>query len=271
METLLFFHGGPGLNSNPENQLLKNPYREKGIDLICWNEPSKLRGTIDETVTRQQQLLNSAEQFFLSCYNGKPISVMSHSMGSQTVFWLIKRHPDKVKAIILIAPCFDIFTTDKQIFKLIEKDFQQNADEMRSENLRNIIAQFEEDIYANVINGWKIVLENPRLFDYYWMDKDKRDLYLSFFQDPFFKLDLEGFFAIRKTYKNILPCMTDHKTIIFNGKKDLITPAISKENDILKNFTMMKIFSVQKAMHYPHIEEMDKVLNIIRNMLKEEF
>jgi len=273
METLLFFHGGPGLNSNPEQKILTDKYRKAGIDLICWNEPSELRGTYERNFpeTRQEQLLHSAERFLLDNYDGGPICIMSHSMGSQTVCWLLNKHQDKVKAVFLSAPCFDIFDADKNIFKMIENDFQKHGNETVSQNLRSIISKFSENIYDSIINGWKIILENPRLFDYYWLDKDKKDKYLSFFSDPHFTLDFDGFFEIRKTYKNVTLHKTEKRITIFHSKQDPITPNISADYNILKYFPNLKLYNMQKSLHYPHIEESDKVLEIILDTIKGKY
>ena len=40
---ILFFHGGPGLNSSPENEVINPIARRSNRNIYFWNEPSLLR------------------------------------------------------------------------------------------------------------------------------------------------------------------------------------------------------------------------------------
>ncbi|MFW5888007.1 MAG: hypothetical protein ACOCUH_04345, partial [Bacteriovoracia bacterium] len=61
-DTFLFLHGGPGFNSEPERNLLRPQFEASGHDFIAWDEPSSLRGTLQQGYP-WQNLLNSAKDF----------------------------------------------------------------------------------------------------------------------------------------------------------------------------------------------------------------
>ena len=87
MNSIVYVHGGPGFNSNPEKNLLGEAL---GIgdsqEVHYWNEPSRLRGTASDAVTIQT-CAASLESLLLDCYNrtGLGSIVVAHSFGIQTV------------------------------------------------------------------------------------------------------------------------------------------------------------------------------------------
>ncbi|WP_407481529.1 alpha/beta fold hydrolase [Elizabethkingia meningoseptica] len=267
METLLFFHGGPGLNSNPEQQILAKSYENRGIEFKGWNEPSSLRDTFDENFsgTRFEQLLENAEKFLLKNYNGKPIYLMGHSMGCQTIAWLLQKHNDKIKAIFMSSPCFHIYEADKNIFTIIQKDYQEHGDEIASKKMSAIIHSVSEIFDESIINGWNIALENPRILNYYWNDKDNQAKYFSYFSAPEFSLDIESFFEVRKSFIDTGLFPFNKPVIVFYSEKDSII-TLEKENEtIIKYFSNVAMHKMENSFHYPHIEETERVLEIIVN------
>ena len=43
MQKIIFYHGGPGMNGNPERHLLTEPLKRAGVELVCRDKPSRLR------------------------------------------------------------------------------------------------------------------------------------------------------------------------------------------------------------------------------------
>ncbi len=272
METLLFFHGGPGLNSNPEQQILAEIYRKREINFKGWNEPSSLRGTFDEyfSGTRFEQLLDSAEKFFLKNYNGNSLYLMGNSMGCQILIWLLNRHTDKIKAIFMSSPCFQIYEADKNILDVIQKDYQKNGNETAAKKLSDIITSISGKTYDNIISGWKIALENPRLLDYYWFDRENQTKYFSYFSVPEFSLDMESFFEVRNSFSDIELFPVNKPVCIFYGEKDPVFVLRKEIDTITQYFSDFTIHIMDRSLHYPHIEEAEKVLEIIVNEIDKQ-
>ncbi len=270
METLLFFHGGPGLNSNPEQHMLTEIYKNKGIEFKGWNEPSTLRGSFDNDFanTRFKQLLDSAEKFLLKNYNGKAVYLMGHSMGCQTIIELLRKHNDKIKAIFMSSPSFHIYEADKNIFTFIQEDYDNHNDKINSEKLKKIILNISGKFDNNTIKGWETVLENPRALDYYWCNRDTQLKYYKHFISPEFSLDIEGFLEVRKSFTDVELFISDKKVIVFYSEKDSIVLAKKESATIKKYFSNLTTYNMEKSVHYPHIEEAEKVLDIIINEIK---
>ncbi len=265
METLLFFHGGPGLNSNSEQQILTEDYKSRGLAFKGWNEPSSLRGTFNSDFpgTRFEQLLDSAEKFLFNNYNGRPVYLMGHSLGCQTVARLLQKHSDKIKAVFMSAPCFHIFEADKNIFTFVQKDYEDHGDTIVSEKMKQIISSFSESFDSNIQTGWELALQNPRTFNYYWNNKSSQVSYFSHATTPEYSIDAESFLEVRKSFADIELFACDKKTIIFYSEKDPVITPEKEKAVITKHFSKLAIYNTDASSHYPHIEETEKILNII--------
>lgn len=102
---ILYFHGGPGLNSNPEKNLLLSRFKKRGFDPKFYNEPSLLRpnGPPFKEDKAFQNYLDCAEEFLLQHYNKTPLILIGHSFGAHPVCHLIKRHPEKIASVVFIS------------------------------------------------------------------------------------------------------------------------------------------------------------------------
>jgi len=270
MEKLLFFHGGPGLNSNPEKQMLSSLYEQQGVILCTWNEPSGLRNTLSASgnQTRFEQLLQSAEDFLLMHFEGDGIAVAGHSMGCQIVAWLMQRHNDKIKTAFMIAPCFHLYTSDRSVFNFIADDFKKYnnpaAHEKMSTVLNNISGRFDD----NAVAGWQLALSNLHLFNFYWSDSRLQEAYLSYFTAPQFTVDAESFFAVRRSYYPPAPVQNDGKVVVIYASFDRV---MSMEEDfpLIKNkFPCNTVYTFENHTHFIHIEEAQAVSEIIAREIR---
>ncbi|ANI90243.1 hypothetical protein A9P82_13650 [Arachidicoccus ginsenosidimutans] len=265
MQKILFYHGGPGLNGNPERNLLASMYKTANLDLQVWDEPSLLRGTLKELNTRThfEQLLHSAEDFLLQHYDGTPLHLFGSSWGAQVVAWLQQNHSDKVASIILSAPCFDIYKADHNIFTFIAQDYKGNNDDSNFEKMQQVIERLSGSFDDNAIKGWELALANPGFLNYYWTNTEAQAKYLANFIAPEYGFDIENFFAVRKSMTDIHIIPTSTKTIIVYGARDKIV-IIPEEMDFIKEkFPRHVIYRLEHSSHYPHIEEAQRVADII--------
>jgi hypothetical protein len=91
MTKILFYHGGPGLNGNPERKILAPLYQQQGIELCVWDEPSTLRAAENSQYlpVTFEHYLNSASDFLLQHYAGEPLTIMGHSFGTSAIAGLL--------------------------------------------------------------------------------------------------------------------------------------------------------------------------------------
>lgn len=270
MEQLLFFHGGPGLNSNPERLLLTEMYQASGIELCTWDEPSALRGTLSDNnpSTRFEQLLQSAADFLLQHYKGQPLSLMSSSMGCQIITRLLENYPDKIKKIFFSGPCFHTRKSDLRLFRLIIADYRNKGDDASAEQLQKVVQNASSIFGANEITGWNLVLSHPLFFDHYWHNPDLGNRYLECFTAPDYSMDPDGFFAGRASMVPPAPQKYPSKAVVFYGTSDKITDLPSEIATIEELFPHHSIIKMERSGHFPHVEEAATVLEIIRQEIE---
>lgn len=264
MHKLLFFHGGPGLNSHAEEKTLTQLYKDNGLELHCWNEPSVLRNSLSDSNhrTRHEQLLDSAASFLEAHYSGTSVTLVGHSMGAQTVTWLAQQYPEKVQQIAFIGGCFNVPTVDQRLFQMIANENSECGSQMQ-EVMRQYVPAFDD----NTIRGWNIALSNPNLFNYYWHDQEKQQAYFSHYEDEGFGFDLDNFIEIRRNFHKLILPSSNTKTTIIYGTQEKILDYKNETAFIQQHFLNSSVFEIENAAHYPHIEEAETVLAIIKNSI----
>jgi len=264
---IIFYHGGPGLNANPEHNLLAGFYSQNGLELCTWNEPSLLRPQHDpfREENAYARYLESAERFLVQHYTGTPLIVMAHSYGAHAAGTFLKSHVEKVAAVVLTAPGFDASKVDRNIFRLIAQDYLAHDDHERGKEMEQILAAFTGNFDENTERGWMLALENPRLFNYYWFNTEKAQAYLQHFAPPEYTVDTQSFFAVRRTSYAAPAENCDLKTLVFYGKHDRVLP--DETGDIAARFPDHRTMTLEQSGHYPHIEEAERVLSAIKDFI----
>src|SRR4051812_27431621 len=115
---LLYFHGGPGFNSNPEKELLLDRFSREGLRLFLWNEPSSLRpgGPTFQAANAFQNYLDRAEEFFLAHSANEPVVVIGHSFGSHALVHLAALHAEKIRLAVAIDSDLALEQADMNMF-----------------------------------------------------------------------------------------------------------------------------------------------------------
>jgi len=261
---LLFFPGGPGFNSNPEINLLKEKYAHEGINLIGWHEPSLFRPWGDSFYAENafQNYMDSAERFFLEHYTGEPLAVFGYCYGSHPARYLLTKQADKIKGVIIITPDFCQRETDRNIFSHVMNDYKNHGDN-RSKRLQEILSVFLETFNDDMEEGFRLAAGNPRLFTYYWQDERLMQDFLQYYSEEY-RIDVEGFLAVRKSMRKIELHNCPIPTIIIYGTHDRIISIKHELNEAPKIFSNFRIIEMKNSSHYAHIEEPDIVLAIIK-------
>lgn len=264
----LFYHGGPGLNSNPEKNMLTQKFKAQGIDLHCWDEPSVLRPreAMEDSSSGFKAYLNSAEQFFLRHYDGTPLIVIGHSFGAQAIVHLTNRHTDKLNAVVLVASNLVPHQTDLNTFSFIAADLEQHDPE-KSNLLRQIIKNYTGHFDENTQKGFSIVADNPRLFDYYWHNQPAMQQYLSYYTSPEYVMDVAGYFAVRNTWYQQPIHKIDIPTLAIYGKHDVVVSNDAERQIVSDHFQNVTFHEFEHAAHYPHVEEADLLLDKLKHKL----
>lgn len=262
---ILYFHSGPGLNSNPEKNLLTDKFKAKGYELKCWNEPSALRP--DEFVTGKgyTDYLNSAEAFLLKHYTGEHLCIIAHSFSANIACYFAQKHPDKLKHIVFVTPNLSPATTDLNTFKFIMADYRANNNS-KADDLATIIENYTGNFDDNTLNGFLLAGQNPRLFDHYWHNNEVKPLFLSYFTSPEYVLDLEGYLDIRKTWFATSLSGSKIPATVVLGKYDMVISKEVEKRVLERYFDNLTAVEFKASAHYPHAEETDKFLKILEKI-----
>lgn len=268
MSTILFYHGGPGLNANPERMLLTNIFTTAGHTFHCWDEPSALRpdGFPFEALHAFDNYFRSSEEFFLRHYAGEPLLLMGHSIAANIISFLASRYPDKIQALVYIAPDHLLSQTDRNTLTFVAKDYRAHGDP-RGKELEKIIAKFSDHFDDNLLQGFSLMLQNPRFLDYYWVDKAKMQQYVDCYGGRY-SIDPASLLSVRRTWRDSI-CPTSKinmpMEVIF-GKQDMV---VSNEEEwkLLQSIGSPRAHFFADSGHFPHWEEKDRLLEILRHYL----
>ncbi|HTM97395.1 MAG TPA: alpha/beta hydrolase [Pedobacter sp.] len=259
---VLFYHGGPGLNSNPEKEILTGEFKAKGYQLICWNEPSSLRSTgLDIQYSFQHYLLN-AEEFLISNYNGTPLIIIGHSFGAQICVYLSQKHPSKIKQIILVSSNLAVKNTDLNTFSFIAADLVEHDDE-NAKIMDDVIQKYTGTFDENTQLGFSIAGQNPRLFDYYWHNKPLMHQFLAHYTSPNYVLDVNAYFQIRKTWFELKAQKSAILVTAVYGKHEQVVSNLVEQKKAREYFNRIEFHDFHHSAHYPHVEEADLFLQLL--------
>ncbi len=267
MQPILFYHGGPGLNGNPERQLLTTPFAEAGFALHCWDEPSPLRpeGYPFRSTDAFANVLDSAEAFLLKHYEGTPLPVIGFCFGTNMAKYLALKHPDKIRHLFIITPAFLENLADINIFRHLHHDFVTHQMHEEATQMDIIIRNFSGSFDENTIAGWSLCAVNPRLFNYYWQNQDQRNRYVVHYSGAY-NIDADSFFSTRGTQFHLHGVATVPTTVMY-GKHDSIISIADEIAGLPEHFSDMKILEMENSAHYAHLEETDAVLRVIRGTI----
>lgn len=261
---MIYFPGGPGMNAYPESQILTEPYAARGIDLVYWNEPSALRpeGDAYSAINTFQRSLESAERLFLNHYEGAPLPVLAFCWGNQPLRYLLSKHPEKISKVAIVTPDYCFKEADTNMFRFTANDYRQHGFIEEAIRLEEIIPQCMGDFTPLMEEGFRLFAQNPRVFDYYWTDKEAMRRYMAYYDTPGYGLDFDGFFEGRRSRFDIGLEACSIPAVVVYGKFDRII-SIPTELAFMKKLYMNCTILEMECDHYVHIEKLDAFLDIL--------
>lgn len=270
MTTVLFYPGGPGLNGNGERELLTASYRAAGLDLVAWDEPSSLRPDPSEPAAERanafERYLLSAERSFTRLSANGPLGVMAHSFGAFAACHVASRHPGAIRALVFVSTALSSPHADRNMLGIAARDFEAAGDP-RAAVIRQTLASYSGRFDERTEIGFRAVVEDERLFDAYWHDKDAMARFLACYAPPRFGLDLEGFFQVRRAGPHLPHGPIDVPATLILGRRDVIVSGEAETALLRGLFPRLTIHVLEESAHYPHVEEPDLVLSIVSSTL----
>lgn len=261
---ILYFHGGPGFNSNPEKHLLSAPFAAAGIELHLWNEPSILRpeGPLYEHAHAFYNYLEQAEQFLLQHYRGTPLVIMAHAFGAQAACFLCNRHPELIRQVFFIAPDISVTHADIHRFHHMISYYRGKKDK-RADILSETLRYYNGKMDAATQNAFLLMYDSGCLFDYYWHDKQQMASFLSWYQPAEYNIDATAFFGVRQSWHPVQMRPSAIPAAAIFGMHDIIISRESETSLLQQWWPQLDTYELEATAHYPHIEATDAVLKLL--------
>lgn len=265
----IYFHGGPGLNGNPERTLLPPAFARAGFDLHVWDEPSRLRpdGPAFRPENAWAGYLEAAEAFFLARYAGEPLVVLGHSFGVFPLRHLSRLHPDKIALAVPIGTDFALPVNDLRLLHLWKSDFARDGDP-RAVEVGEVIERFSGQFDENTARGFSLGAQNPRLFDSYWYDAESRARFVACYAEPSYGVDIESFVAVRRSYEPIELVGSPIPAIAVFGHHERVVCKETEIRHLREAYADLTVHELPNSAHYPHVEETEAFLRIVVNAME---
>jgi pimeloyl-ACP methyl ester carboxylesterase len=261
----VYFHGGPGFNSNPERHLLAAPFAERGWDVRFWNEPSAQRpdGPAFRAENAFDHWLASAEEFFLANAAEGPIVAIGHSFGAHAVRHLALRHPKRIAKAVFIAPDLVPAAADRGLYELVRRDFEAHGETELAHGLATVIANLSGTFDGNAERGFDLMVRNPRLFGHFWRNHARMGEFLPRFGDPGFGIDIEAFRAVRRSWHPLPATRSAVPALAVFGAWDVCVQEPVETENLREGFENLVIRRFSSSGHYPPVEEPERFLELI--------
>ncbi len=267
-KTFLYFHGGPGGNSLPEQNLLAEKFKGKGHKIVFWNEISKVR---DEgyKFTKEyafKKNLHSAREFLLKNHHDDEVYLIGHSFGAHYVLDLARQFPQFVAANLLIGPVLDTTQTDKLIVEFNLNTLDKDSEAHKA--MEKVAANYDEELEKSRAMIYQTAFTNPAFVPAYFNSPDKLQAYFAYLTGAY-AFDLEVLVDVRAS---INPAFyrrrpTTVPTLALFGSKDHVSQIDSQRYVLESQFADIEMREVLNQKHFYHLEDFDGFYSEVSNFI----
>ena len=259
MINAVYIHGGPGLNSYPESQMIAKTFEAHGLTLHFWNQPENLEGQ-----DKYSQIKSHLIKYVLSF--DQPVFILAHSWGARLFIDCVESFEDKILGSCLLAPALDFKKGDINICKKGREILKsQNFDCSKIDAFIESESTTFDEVSANALTEAfssnyfsENFINSSNFIDYFKLLNKSRE----------FNLDL--MFDIRKSMP-LLPAERDnkleHPSVAIFGAKDPVFSKSSEMKVIEETFSNCEIIVLENCSHYPHIENSEVVIDNIKKLI----
>lgn len=271
----LYFHGGPGLSSFPDQRLLSSVQSE--FDLHFWNEPSNLRPEHSDHFDSEQAFRNwmaSAENFLMSHWlkGSTPLVVVAHSFACVPLLQIANRHQQKLDGLILISPIFDL----SQAYRRTLERARKNLVRTRSKLVRDLDEQMEssrEPFDAAMIRALEFAMADSELPLYFWRNQEAWTQWqLALASDARAVVDLKAWRAVLQDlyweFSYLQVSSLPHPIQIITGIDDPLSDRSGIESFLRIN-PQTRVESWSRCGHYAHLENQEELGHCLLGMSQQ--
>lgn len=269
-KTLIYLNGGPGLNSNPESQILGPYLQSLGHTVYFWSEPSTLRPTQEpfDSNAPFYGAVHSIKKFVQKISNQSPknnngVILMAHSFSVQYLIELLSDDQCPIDELILFSPALDIHAADLNILELAARGLAEEGDTYNSQQILDLMPRLQEEFCKDKRESFLFAAKYTSLFSHYWQDKNLMQQYFSYLVGKH-SFNLEEMLLMRQDMpkrKEKLEKRVALPTRIFFCEEDPITKPLEQLPKVSHYFTDARVVILKNSKHYPQLEQMEEIFH----------
>jgi len=259
----VYLHGGPGMNSFGEEEILRPLFEERGASIEFWNEPPVTSpGGAFRNLTQSVR-----ERLALLKRGGQPVHVIAHSFGANAACHVLLEEPDLADALTLVAPALHFREELSNILNLALDDFRASSPKVALE-LEELITTSKSFYDKPMRKAVDLAAQDPNLFNHYFFNKDALARYFGVWGKRGAGLDLNAFHEVTQDYGASLDVSASSRRLslpttlvsgsheaVIDGRKELTTC-----QNLFSNFSAVEFPS---SGHFPHLEEPEKFVSLL--------
>lgn len=256
----IFIHGGPGLNSWPEENILKPVFDFNNIDILFWNEPKDY-----SSVGGYDELCHSLVSFIKN--TNEKVNIIAHSAGCMHVIAVIKEVEHLINKICFLSPAIDLNYTSDRIIE-VALDIFSKTDSAKESTLRSL--------KSSLVKGFDSTKEEAILLamssNYFVKNFVELDSFENYFgylvDDKAFNLD--NYLKVSRSIPvTPIDYLSSVPVLCFLGALDPVFEVAQSEGQVKKYFSDVKVVVMDDTSHYPHIENTESVMSSYLEFLSE--
>lgn len=272
---LIYIHGGPRGNSTLFESTTAQDLSQKGFYVIVYDRSGEGRSTDSTAKFTYKESINDLNSLYKK-YHLKNASLIAHSFGGLVGTLFTKKHPNKVKNLVLVGGLFSQQDTYNHILETSRKIAQEKNDAKMFQWIQNV-EQLPHNSADYRKQCYKIASENK----YFSMPEPTEQsiaLRKKYEESDFGKNNIRYdnapllFYKNEKNNnintKNILQNLTKKVTIYaLYGKQDGIFS--DKQHSELKTIVGSNHFKlIENCSHYPFVDQQKEFISTLEKWLK---
>lgn len=267
-KTIVFLNGGPGLNSQPEKNILGPYLKSLGHKVHFWNEPSRQRPAESTFNINAPYLgaIESAKDFLESvCLDSNEkkceITLVTHSYSVHYAVELLTKHHAPITELILSSPALEIHKADLNILNLAITGLTSMGDLETSKAITDLMPLLKEEFNQEKVAAFSLAGKYPALFTHYWSNSDLMLEYFSYLSNEY-SFNPEEMLRVRMSMPLTLLGLDEKISVptkVLFCKDDPVVRADQQLPKVFNYFSQPEIIELENCKHYPHLEKMKEI------------
>ena len=273
---VLYFHGGPGLNSIADKKILTPLLEKEKLDVRFWNEPSQFRpqGYPFQFEGAYSNWMRSAENFITEhLKDSEKVILVAHSFAATPIMYLAQKYHSWIEKLILISPITEVYKSQSNVVSFAIEDFGRLNDFQKAKSLKSMQKKSLRNFDWAMQEALQMAYKDPYLMSHYWTKYDVMDQWLVAQGEAGASMDLMSWKAVQEDFANlhIQPRLKEplplHAILILGNEDQVLDQEREIENAHF-SFKHVSVVNVFNSAHFPHLEDPEPFISCLKGSLE---